>query len=61
MNYIYIFYEILILIQTKNVIVCCFLVITNQITQEHLDEMERVSSSLIKVLGSNPALGMQQH
>jgi len=29
-------------------------------TQERLDEMERVSSSLIKVLGSNPALGMQQ-
>jgi len=30
------------------------------ITQERLDEMERVSSSLTKVLSSNPALGMQQ-
>jgi len=29
--------------------------------QERLDEMERVSSSLTKVLGSNPALGMHQH
>ena len=29
-------------------------------TQERLDEMEHVSSSLTKVLGSNPALGMQQ-
>jgi len=27
---------------------------------EHLDEMEQVSSSLTKVLGSNPALGIQQ-
>jgi len=29
-------------------------------TQECLDEMERVSSSLTKILGSNPALGMHQ-
>jgi len=29
-------------------------------TQERLDEMKRVSSSLTKVLGSNLALGMQQ-
>jgi len=30
------------------------------ITQERLNEMERVSSNLTKVLGSNPTLGMQQ-
>jgi len=30
------------------------------LTQERLDEMERVSSSLTKVLGSNPVLDMQQ-
>jgi len=29
-------------------------------TQECLDEMEQVSSSLTKVMGPNPALGMQQ-
>jgi len=30
------------------------------ITQERLDEMEQVSFRLAKILGSNPALGMQQ-
>jgi len=29
-------------------------------TQKRLDEMEHVSSSLTKVLSSNPILGMQQ-
>ena len=32
----------------------------NLTTQERLDEMERVSSSLTKVMGSNSALDMQQ-
>jgi len=31
-----------------------------ELTQERLDEIEQVSSNLTKVLGSNPALGMQQ-
>jgi len=30
-------------------------------TQERLDEMEHVFSNLTKVLGSNPALRIQQH
>jgi len=30
------------------------------LTQECLEEIERVSSSLTKVMCSNPALGMQQ-
>ena len=31
-----------------------------EITQERLDEMTRVTFSLTKFLGSNPALGMQR-
>jgi len=35
MNYVF-FYEILILIKTKNINVCCFIVITNQIKHDYL-------------------------
>jgi len=37
--------------------ICIYILVK---TQERLDEMKQVFSSLTKVLGSNPALGMQQ-
>jgi len=49
--------KIINLIKLKKLLVCSLI---NKLTytQECLDEMEWVSSSLTKVLGSNPALGM---
>jgi len=32
----------------------------DSLPQERLDEIEWISSSLTKILGANPALGMQQ-
>lgn len=37
-----------------------YILISSYFTREHFDEMVWVSSSLTKVLGSNPVLGMQQ-
>jgi hypothetical protein len=46
---------------SDNLIILSYIAPTVIVTQEHLDEMTRVSSSLISVLGSTPGLGMQQH